>query len=139
MFRFGMWRKKIRLVEVIYIGAHENAHTETVELRFIGPAAKAAQAANALEDLGFVNRSDSIPRREAFPEYEAHEFPGALLSGASLRAELTQGQLSELTGIPQGHISEMEHGKRPIGQKTILKLRTPSNWVLLSHAARIMS
>ena len=30
---------------------------------------------------------------------------------------MTQKQLSELTGIPQGHISEMENGKRAMGEK----------------------
>jgi plasmid maintenance system antidote protein VapI len=31
-------------------------------------------------------------------------------------------QLSEMTGIPRRHISEMEHGKRPIGKETARKL-----------------
>jgi plasmid maintenance system antidote protein VapI len=35
---------------------------------------------------------------------------------------LTQTKLSELTGIPQHHISEMENGKRPIGKETAKKL-----------------
>jgi hypothetical protein len=30
---------------------------------------------------------------------------------------MTQTRLSELTGIPQRHLSMMEHGKRPIGKK----------------------
>jgi transcriptional regulator with XRE-family HTH domain len=43
--------------------------------------------------------------------------PGAILRGARHREGLTQQQLAELTGIPQRHLSEMEHGKRPIGKK----------------------
>jgi plasmid maintenance system antidote protein VapI len=35
---------------------------------------------------------------------------------------MTQTRLSELTGIPQRHISEMEQGKRPIGKENAKKL-----------------
>jgi len=38
------------------------------------------------------------------------------------RENLTQKQLSELTGIPQHHISEMENGKRGIGKERARKL-----------------
>ena len=92
-------------------------HTDTVELKFIGPATKADQAAKALKHLGFIDSRESVSWREAFPEYETDEFPGMILSGARLRAEFTQGRLSEMTGIPQSHISEMENGKRSIGKK----------------------
>ncbi|MDY6824884.1 MAG: helix-turn-helix domain-containing protein [Thermodesulfobacteriota bacterium] len=33
------------------------------------------------------------------------------------KEDLTQRQLSDLTGIPQRHISEMENGKRTTGRK----------------------
>jgi len=36
-------------------------------------------------------------------------------------------QLSEMTGIPRRHISEMEHGKRPIGKETARKLAKALN------------
>jgi len=39
------------------------------------------------------------------------------LVGARGKEGLTQKQLSEKTGIPQRHISEMENGKRAIGKK----------------------
>ncbi|OQY59199.1 MAG: hypothetical protein B6245_07935 [Desulfobacteraceae bacterium 4572_88] len=35
---------------------------------------------------------------------------------------MTQKELSRLTGIPQGHISKMENGKRAIGVKTAKQL-----------------
>ena len=44
------------------------------------------------------------------------------LRGYRTREALTQVQLAELTGIPQRHISEMEHGKRIIGKETVCKL-----------------
>lgn len=60
--------------------------------------------------------TDSIPWREAFKEFEGNE-SGTSLAGGRHKEGLTQIQLSELTGIPQRHISEMERGKRTIGKK----------------------
>ncbi len=57
----------------------------------------------------------SVDWREVFGSYEDHELQGAALRGARAKEGLTQRQLSELAGIPQGHLSEMENGKRPIG------------------------
>jgi plasmid maintenance system antidote protein VapI len=58
-----------------------------------------------------------VPWRELFPEYTDEELPGVCLAGSRLKEGMTQKRLSELTGIPQSHISEMENGKRPIGKK----------------------
>jgi len=44
-------------------------------------------------------------------------FPAAILRGSRVMEELTQVQLSEMTGIPRRHISEMETGKRPSAKK----------------------
>ena len=43
--------------------------------------------------------------------------PGAILRGARLKEGLSQKKLAEQMKISQTHISEMEHGKRPIGKK----------------------
>jgi transcriptional regulator with XRE-family HTH domain len=64
----------------------------------------------------YVDTEDAIPWRQAFPEFAGNE-KGVALVGARLREELTQKQLSEKTGIPQRHISEMETGKRQVGRK----------------------
>jgi hypothetical protein len=56
--------------------------------------------------------TDSIPWREAFPEIKEDHLPGISLQGARTREGLTQTRLSELTGIPQRHLSMMENGKR---------------------------
>ena len=93
-------------------------HTK-VTLLFEGPADKQNEAIEALKKLGFHsagNNQPSIPWREAFKEFEGNE-PGANLAGGRHKEGLTQVQLSELTGIPQRHISEMERGKRPIGKR----------------------
>ena len=53
-----------------------------------------------------------------FPELKDEDIPGVHLDAARHHAGLTQMALSQKTGIPQRHISEMENGKRPIGKKT---------------------
>ena len=60
---------------------------------------------------------DSVPRREAFPEYREEDLPGVSLLGARAKGGLPQTRLAELTGIPQRHLSMREHDKRPIGKK----------------------
>jgi len=88
-----------------------------IEIKFIGPLANKAKAIDALRPLGFVDASDRVPWRDLFPEYTDEELPGVCLSGSRLKEGMTQKELSELTGIPQSHISEMENGKRQIGKK----------------------
>ncbi len=95
--------------------------TEDVELHFLGPPDKRRKAVEALESLGFVDISDSIPWRECFP-YTDGQMPGVALAGARAKEGLTQRQLAEMTGIPQRHISEMENGKRSVGKETAKKL-----------------
>ena len=58
---------------------------------------------------------------EVFPEYIGKESQVALRAYRT-RESLTQKQLTELTGIPQHHISEMENGKRSIGKERAKKL-----------------
>lgn len=95
--------------------------TEAVALTFTGPAAKAREAMDAMRALGFHEAEGSTPWRHALGYTEA-ELPGVFLAGARYREGLTQVQLSELTGIPRRHLSEMENGKRPIGKQTAKKL-----------------
>ncbi len=66
--------------------------------------------------------TSNVDWREVFGSYEDHELQGAALRGARAKEGLTQRQLSELADIPQGHLSEMENGKRPIGVIVAKKL-----------------
>ncbi|QTA85155.1 helix-turn-helix domain-containing protein [Desulfonema magnum] len=91
--------------------------TETVTVTVTGPAENMEKAMRALTELGFADTSDSVPWREAFPEYDEKDLPGLYLAAARDRENMTQKRLSELTGIPRRHISEMERGKRTIGKK----------------------
>ena len=97
-------------------------HTETIELKFIGPIVNMARAIETLKPLGFLDTSDAIPWREAYPECSEEQLIGKSLAGARYREGLTQIQLFDMTGIPQRHISEMENGKRPIGKNMAKRL-----------------
>lgn len=64
----------------------------------------------------------AVPWREAFLPLDDTERPGRMLRAARTREAVTQTQLARLTGIPQRHLSAMEHGKRTIGKEQAQKL-----------------
>jgi hypothetical protein len=96
--------------------------TDTIEIKFVGPIVNIAKAIDALKPLGFVDTSDSVPWREAYSECSEAQLIGKALAGARYRERLTQVALSQLTGIPQRHISEMENGRRVIGKEMAKRL-----------------
>ncbi len=100
----------------------KSPHTENIDIKFTGPAKNKDKAIKALKDLGFVDTSDSIPWREAFPELENEPAYSIALRGARGREELTQKELAKRTGIPQGHISQMENGRMEIGKERAKRL-----------------
>lgn len=113
-------------------GHMKKPHTEEVSMTFTGPIAMMEQALETMRSLGFEAEEQlvrnqevegSIPWRESkhFKEIEDNP-PAAFLSGARYREGLTQVELSERSGIPRRHISEMENGKRPIGKTNARKL-----------------
>ena len=102
-------------------------HTDRAHLCFVGPEAKREQAVEALHALGFVDEGESIPWREAFPEFGENDLPGVSLSGTRTKEGMTQKELAAKTGIPQRHISEMENGKRSIGKESAKKFAEALN------------
>jgi len=56
---------------------------------------------------------ESVPWEEVYPDFNG----SVALRGARKREGLTQKELAALVGISQTHISEMEHGKRPIARR----------------------
>jgi hypothetical protein len=102
---------------------------KTAELRMIGPVKNMGKAKKALSKLGFENFSDAkvLPWREAFPGHDVSSEPGTFLAGARGKEGVTQKWLSNKTGIPQRHISEMENNKRPIGKKNAMKFAKALN------------
>jgi ribosome-binding protein aMBF1 (putative translation factor) len=66
---------------------------------------------------------ESIPWRQvAKDEIEKYSEPGVMLKGARLRTGLSQKALAKRMEIEQSHISQMEHGKRPIGKSMAKRL-----------------
>jgi ribosome-binding protein aMBF1 (putative translation factor) len=65
-----------------------------------------------------AEEADSTPWEEVYPDFNA----SVALRGARKREGLTQKELAALIGASQTHISEMEHGKRPIGKDLAKRL-----------------
>ncbi len=103
--------------------------TKTTELRMIGPVKNLEKAIKVLTKLGFEDSSDAevMPWRDAFPDHDEKSEPGVFLAGARGKEGVTQKWLSNKTGIPQRHISEMENNKRPIGKKNAMKFAKALN------------
>jgi len=101
---------------------HKHRIDTVCTLAFVGPVDHAEAAREALHALGFEEARDTVPWRECFPAWSEAQLPGVALAGARHKEDLTQVQLARLTEIPQRHISEMEHGKRPIGKERAKKL-----------------
>jgi DNA-binding XRE family transcriptional regulator len=85
--------------------------------------------ANAEKVKIFVAAIESEPESDSisYEAFFAKRFPGKTeqeitLAGYRYRENLTQQQLADMTGINRRHISEMEHGKRPVGKENAKKL-----------------
>ncbi len=92
------------------------------KVHYIGPAEKIEKLDQVAKSMGLVDLSDSIPWRELFPEFDEKSSPSIALRGARRKENLTQKELAHLSGIPQGHISEMENGRRTIGKESAKRL-----------------
>jgi hypothetical protein len=98
-----------------------------LEARFIGTQDKIIKLRAYARKIGLHDATETVSFEEAFPEYVANPV-GTVLSGYRHREELTQMELAKQTGIPQRHISEMEHGKRPIGKEAARKFAKALNF-----------
>ncbi len=97
---------------------NEPITTAYVDVSFRIPAKNLQKAKKALAVLGAEETAASVSWREVYSDFEG----GIALRGARKREVLTQKQLAGLLGISQTHISEMEHGKRPIGKEMAKRL-----------------
>ncbi len=97
-------------------------HIDYIELTFQGPLDNRKKAVEALKELDFIDTSDSIPWRKAFKRYDEANEAGIFLAGSRHKMNYTQKKLSELSGISQRHISEMENGKRIIDKENAVTL-----------------
>jgi DNA-binding XRE family transcriptional regulator len=97
---------------------HHTDELVTVTLRV--RRSKVPQLQRYAESLE-TEKERSFSIAEVFPEYVGREQEVALRAYRN-REGMTQKQLTELTGIPQHHISEMENGKRSIGKERAKRL-----------------
>jgi len=89
-------------------------------LRFLVPASKAEEVRRAVAPF-ITEETSAVSWREAVG-IAGEELPGVCLRGGRVKEGLTQAALAKLVGIPQRHVSEMEHGKRPIGKEMAKRL-----------------
>ena len=91
----------------------------------------AEQAADIAKKLKKFFELVNITIRERNPEGEElytldEVFPdlhqGSAIRRLRMRGGLTQKRLAEIIGVNPSHISEMEHGKRPIGKEMARRL-----------------
>jgi ribosome-binding protein aMBF1 (putative translation factor) len=95
------------------------ATAEYVEVRFRIPVSKLVEAKQALASYGAIAEElEPVPWEEVYPDFNG----SVALRGARKREGLTQKELARLLGVSQTHISEMEHGKRPIGKDMAKRL-----------------
>jgi len=90
-----------------------------VEVKVRIPVTRVAEAQAALVSFGAITEEpESVPWEEVYPDFNG----SVALRGARKREGLTQQELARLVGVSQTHISEMEHGKRPIGKDMAKRL-----------------
>jgi DNA-binding XRE family transcriptional regulator len=90
-----------------------------VEVWFRVPAAKIVEVKEVMASYGAIaEEPESVRWEEVYPDFNG----SVALRGARKREGLTQKELARLVGVSQTHVSEMEHGKRPIGKDMAKRL-----------------
>jgi ribosome-binding protein aMBF1 (putative translation factor) len=92
--------------------------TDYVEIKFRIPSGKVDEIKKAVTQHGGQESSSPVPWREVFPDFNS----GVALRGGRKKEGLTQKDLARLIGVSQNHISDIEHGKRPIGKEMAKRL-----------------
>ena len=111
-------------------------NTEQLEARFMGTPENIQRFRQAAKRYNVIDVTTEQPKKavkdgnktvaEVFPELQYNR-TGVVLRGYRSREDFTQKQLSEITGIPQRHISELENGKRQPGKEWAKKLAAALN------------
>ncbi len=63
-----------------------------------------------------------VEETDWYKKMQAKMTPGAVLRVYRHNAGLSLADFSEKSGVPKGHLSQMENGKRPIGKHMACKL-----------------
>jgi len=66
--------------------------------------------------------NDMIPWREVAKKELIHGEAAVVVRASRERAEMTQAGLAKQLGVSQGYVSDIEHGKRPIGKDMAKRL-----------------
>ena len=104
----------------------KKAKASTTEARFVGDYAKIRELKMFAKKLGLKETTETVPLEQVMPEMSVNS-GGVCIRGGRSKENITQVALSELTGISQRHLSEMENGKRPIGKENAKKLARALN------------
>lgn len=90
---------------------------------FVVPKDKAQGVVQLLKEYEIKSKEETVPSDFVFKElYEKYGKGGVVLQGLRENAGLTQVELAEAIGIRQTDVSQMEHGKRPIGKAMAARL-----------------
>ena len=114
------------------LGHTKKRLTKETEARFRGTPEAIRRLREIASECNVTDVTDTPMKEgnwtieEAFPETTWNK-SGIAIRGYRYREGLTQKQLSEMTGIPQRHISEMESGKRAAGKERAKKLAKALN------------
>ncbi len=90
---------------------------------FLVPKDRANGIVRLLQDFEINEDQQTTPWREAIADLtQKYTEAGAALKGARIKENLSQNDLANKIGIPQSHISDMEHGRRTIGKNMAKRL-----------------
>jgi len=90
---------------------------------FLVPKDRAEGIVRLLQDFEIEDDGAVIPWRESVKDLiEKYTEAGVALKGARAKAGFSQNELAKKLEMPQSHISDMEHGRRPIGKKMAKRL-----------------
>jgi len=110
-----------RKQSVVKRSVEKNNNSSNMTFFISCPASNAVYVKQILKKHGckyIDNNQELIDAKGLFAERTSSN----MLIGARNKENITQVKLSELTGIPRRHISDMENGRRPIGKQNALKL-----------------
>ncbi len=101
-----------------------SVYDEKQERHFKVPSGRVNKLLRSLKNEGvLIEEEKSIPADKVFRDLdEKYTRPGVALRGARGKEGLSQGELAKKLKIPQGNLSKMENGKRPIGKSMAKRL-----------------
>ncbi|OGT47535.1 MAG: hypothetical protein A3E82_09680 [Gammaproteobacteria bacterium RIFCSPHIGHO2_12_FULL_38_11] len=95
---------------------------------FLVPKDRANGIVRLLQDFEVKEDQQTIPWRAVVADLtQKYTEAGVALKGARVKENLSQSDLANKLGIPQSHISDMEHSRRTIGKNMAKRLSKALN------------